>query len=452
MGVVAFRKSAITVAIVGWQACELMDSFAHFLGIHFILLRFQKNQGIFMFTTAYRALCVAAIVAATQPTYAQSMYTITDIGGFSGEQMSRAFGINNAGEVVGQFDSSSGNTHAFLYSNGAFSDLGTLGGPSSAAFAINNSGVIVGASQSSQSNGGLVQAFAYTPGIGMTNIIPPGYQGAALSVNDSGVVVGSYHSGNLPAMGFAYQNGTFTALPRIVPNVVNANLSTPVPAAVNASGQIAGRLVDASDDRLAQPYLYSGQQYTLIGGVPDHVSSRLSGINEFGDVIGYSDDPVAVRQSFLYANGKMTVLGSLGGKFSGGVGVYGINSQDDVVGTAFGPSGSIGGIGDPENGLDTNLLRSYVFSGTHGVIYKNGQLQDLNNLIDPNSGWELLDARSINDFGQIVGEGMVNNQIHAFILTPVPESSTVAYMSLGLVALLTARRRVFKKPACDGFQ
>lgn len=403
-----------------------------------------------MLIKAYRAFCVVAIVAATQSTYAQSMYTITDIGSFSGEQMSRAFGINNAGEVVGQFDSSSGNTHAFLYSNGAFSDLGTLGGPSSAAFAINNNGVIVGTSQSYQGNGGLVQAFVYTPGIGMTNITPPGYQGAALGVNDSGAVVGSYHAGNLQAMGFAYQNGTFAPLPAFVPNVANANLSIPVPAAVNASGEIAGRLVDTSDNWLSQPYLYNGQQYTLIGGAPGHVSSRLSGINEFGNAIGYSDDLTSVRESFLYSNGNMTILGSLGGKFSGGVGVYGINNQDDVVGTAFGPSGSLGGIGDPENGLDTDLLRSYVFSGTHGVIYKNGQLQDLNNLIDPNSGWELLDARSINDSGQIVGEGMINNQIHAFILTPVPELSTAAYLSLGLVALLTTRRRVFKKPACDG--
>ncbi|MGU3443200.1 hypothetical protein ACLBXI_25395 [Bacillus cereus] len=38
--------------------------------------------------------------------------------------------------------------HAFLYSNGAMSDLGTLsGGENSCAYAINDSGVIVGYSE-----------------------------------------------------------------------------------------------------------------------------------------------------------------------------------------------------------------------------------------------------------------------------------------------------------------
>ena len=44
---------------------------------------------------------------------------------------------------------------------------------------------------------------------------------------------------------------------------------------------------------------------------------------------------------------------------------------------------------------------------------------DLNTLIDPLSGWELLDAADINDAGQITGQGLIGGQYHAYLLTPI---------------------------------
>jgi probable HAF family extracellular repeat protein len=43
---------------------------------------------------------------------------------------------------------------------------------------------------------------------------------------------------------------------------------------------------------------------------------------------------------------------------------------------------------------------------------------DLNNLIPANSGWLLQIANAINDQGQIVGQGTLNGQTEAFLLTP----------------------------------
>jgi hypothetical protein len=45
---------------------------------------------------------------------------------------------------------------------------------------------------------------------------------------------------------------------------------------------------------------------------------------------------------------------------------------------------------------------------------------DLNTLIDPLSGWELSDAADINSAGQITGQGLINHEYHAYLLTPIP--------------------------------
>jgi probable HAF family extracellular repeat protein len=69
-------------------------------------------------------------------------------------------------------------------------------------------------------------------------------------------------------------------------------------------------------------------------------------------------------------------------------------------------------------------------------------MYDLNTLIDPSSGWRLMDAQDINDAGQIVGYGINGNeQGHAFLLTPVPEPSTITLLGISIVGMLFAWRR-----------
>ena len=43
-------------------------------------------------------------------------------------------------------------------------------------------------------------------------------------------------------------------------------------------------------------------------------------------------------------------------------------------------------------------------------------MRDLNDLIDPNAGWELARADSINTSGSVAGIGQVNGEWHAFRL------------------------------------
>jgi probable HAF family extracellular repeat protein len=81
-----------------------------------------------------------------------SFYSVTDLG-FPGGNSSRAWGINDLGEVVGEaaIPGSIG-YHAFLYGGGQMHDLGTFpGGLGSGAYGINNKGQVIGNSYTADS-------------------------------------------------------------------------------------------------------------------------------------------------------------------------------------------------------------------------------------------------------------------------------------------------------------
>jgi hypothetical protein len=63
-------------------------------------------------------------------------------------------------------------------------------------------------------------------------------------------------------------------------------------------------------------------------------------------------------------------------------------------------------------------------------------MTDLNNLIDPALGWEILKGTAINDHGQIVGFGTINGQTHGFVMTPVPEPSSLVLALLAAIVYL----------------
>jgi probable HAF family extracellular repeat protein len=97
----------------------------------------------------------------------------------------------------------------------------------------------------------------------------------------------------------------------------------------------------------------------------------------------------------------MLDLGTLGGADSYG---YAVNGHGHVVGLSYVP---------PEV---SNNSHAFLYTAASGMV-------DLNDLIDPLSGWELLDADDINDAGQMTGQGLINDEYHAFLLTPIPQLS-----------------------------
>ncbi|MDX2036309.1 MAG: hypothetical protein SFX72_06630 [Isosphaeraceae bacterium] len=73
--------------------------------------------------------------------------------------------------------------------------------------------------------------------------------------------------------------------------------------------------------------------------------------------------------------------------------------------------------------------------GGAAVLWKNGAIFDLNDLIDQTAGWRLLSAEGINDAGQIVGFGTFAGQTRAFVLTAVPEPSNLVLSISGFICI-----------------
>ncbi len=191
------------------------------------------------------------------------------------------FAINSSGTIVGQSDTSSGATHAFRYSGGVMTDLGTLQGDSnSTARAINSDGTIVGLSYTSND----VHAFSYSSGV-MTQIgtLPGDSFGVAYGINDGGTSVGGFapstSGGNYHA--FSYSGGVTTDLGSLLGG------SNTVALAINSSGTIVGGGVTT----IGHAFSYSGGEVTDLSQYLSSIgiagNSQAIAINDNGDIVGY---------------------------------------------------------------------------------------------------------------------------------------------------------------------
>lgn len=113
---------------------------------------------------------------------------MTSLGAPDGYIGSRAYAINDAGQIAGWLLTADSQTHAMVWENGRMQDIGTLGGDVSIATAMNNKGQVVG---SSQRPDGTVVAFMWQNGVMHDlGLLPGDDRARAWAINDSGVVVG----------------------------------------------------------------------------------------------------------------------------------------------------------------------------------------------------------------------------------------------------------------------
>ncbi len=123
--------------------------------------------------------------------YSPSNGAMTDLGTLGGNS-GVGSSINASGQIAGYALTAAGEQHAFLW-DGTMHDLGTLSGGQSVGFGINASGQIVG---SSQRTGDFAHAFLYTSTSGLMdlNTLLPSGSGWQLleadAINDAGQITG----------------------------------------------------------------------------------------------------------------------------------------------------------------------------------------------------------------------------------------------------------------------
>ena len=188
-----------------------------------------------------KLLCVAALLCmgVTNVANAATFYSLTSLPSLGGK-WSFAYGINNAGQVVGYSFTSDNSTHATLWNGGAPIDLGTLpGGTSSFAHAINNGGQIVGYT----AGGGNPTATLWNGGapanLGSTSSV-------ANAINNAGQIVGQNNIGG-GGNAALWNGGAVIGLP---PGHGTAN-------GINNAGQVVGSS-GASCCTGPQPTLWNG--------------------------------------------------------------------------------------------------------------------------------------------------------------------------------------------------
>jgi uncharacterized membrane protein len=340
---------------------------------------------------------VPAVTLAGAPARAATAtYTITDLGTLGGG-MSNGLAINALGQVTG--DSTTAKVimvpcefptlpnhkdcpvnldHAFLWSNGTMTDLGTLGGNNSQGTALNDSGEVIGTSE--LKTGITEPPFLSIPGARNLTALS-GVNGIifAVGITDSDQISGECTD----AFGFGIacvvtNNGTGTVtqfgaeVEQADPNQITCNKAV----AVNSSGQV---LASCGAEGLGAPFqgrapvIWTNGTPTVAGPAGDVVPL---GFNNNDQVIGFIE--AGSNQGWVWSNGTTTDL--------------------SFVPTAINDSGVIVG----GQSIDTN-----------------GTVQNLNTLIPAGSGYQIDFATGINDNGQILADAATPaGQTHAVILTP----------------------------------
>jgi uncharacterized membrane protein len=133
------------------------------------------------------------------------------------------------------------------------------------------------------------------------------------------------------------------------------------------------------------------QSLSVLPGGGSH--GDAGAINDVGEIAGDSDAADGKIHPVYYdRDHNIHLLDTPNGL--GGV-ACGINNQGQLVGIY-----EVGG------GLE------------HACLWdQKHRPHDLTTLLPKDSGWVLLEARSINDKGQVVGNGIHAGKIHAFLMT-----------------------------------
>jgi probable HAF family extracellular repeat protein len=272
------------------------------------------KPGLFCAALLCAALCAAPVA------HAAAVYTVTVVGGPD----SVAYDVNNQGQVVGYMPAGA-SYHGFLYDSSGLKDLGALGDGASYAYRINDAGSVVGTSYVADQGYGFVYA------AGAMTALPLGAWSNANDINNAGVVTGTYagtdSAGDYQPHAYTYANGVMTDLGTLGYGTYGN--------AINDLGHVAGTAeIGGPPNRPTDPFFYSDGVMQNIGNFGG-IFSNAWAMNNQDQVVGSAggesfDGNLYPWRAFLYDHGVMRDLGTM--TYDGNSSAYGINELGQVVG------------------------------------------------------------------------------------------------------------------------
>ncbi len=353
--------------------------------------------------------------------------TLTDLGALPGSgNGSFAYASNDRRQEVGVSENGVidpltdlPEVHAVLWSDSGIIDLGTLGGGASTAENINNKTQVVGAAVNSipdsfatglfpyiLSNGAFpavtqVHAFLWENGAMRDLGTLGGADSTAQFINAHGQVAGesfldsnpnppigapACSGGGVPTQHpFLWQEGFV--------DLGSLGGTCGYPNWLNDRGEVVGTMTLAGD-LINHAFLWKSGSLVDLGTLGGN-NSEAWFANDAGDVVGRADfSPTSTdHHAFLWRHGVMEDLGTVAGQTSSTA--FSINAKSQVVGDA----------------------------NDNAWLWENGSIVDLNSLVPHGTDLHVAVAAAINNRGEIVATGLLQNgDEHAIVLIPCDEN------------------------------
>jgi probable HAF family extracellular repeat protein len=373
-------------------------------------------------TALVTAVATLAALAVTV-THAADSYTATPIPPITGGTGTIAYGVNNAGAVVGQADNISGELVGFIFIDGVSVELPLLAGGSDAqANSVNDANVIVGSCRNA-SNVSRAVKWENVGGVwtitdlGTFDSNDAGF-GVATRINNLGQIAG-YCSTQGPAAYHAcvwQTDGTKSDMGTLG---FSGPLAYSQALGINDAGQVTGFayavLQGPEHGLLFTPGTRSPEDITP---QEQFGLAQWHSINGFNTLAGYVSGGTLTSGAFMPAtyvpgSGVFNILPTLPGTPEGYA--YDINDDGTVVGTNF----MLAPVPDP------NVFVAFKHEG--------GVTSDLNAITTGQPGL-LTEARDISNSGFIAATADLGFGPQAVLLTPViPPSCTADFNGSGAV-------------------